>query len=716
MTRSITPHRPVDGPEPDGTGTPRSSGWASWVAGRRSKFLVLALWLIAAIVASGFAGRLAEVQTDDIAATLPASAESTKVIDVVSSFASTDTLPAVVVYERSSGLTEADKAKVAADAQKFAQRTDLDGAVVGPLFADDGAAGQIIVPLNLGDDSFNKSDDVVDAMTATARQDANGLSAYVAGPAGATSDMSKAVNGLDATLLLATMAVVIVILLITYRSPILWLLPIISAGVALVGAQAIIFLLAKYADVTVTADGSGILTILVFGAGTDYALLLIARYREELRRHEDRHEAMAVALHRSAPAIVASAGTVTAGMLCLLFADMNSTKGYGPIFAIGIVVGLAVMLTLFPALLVTTGRWVFWPVRPRYGSAEPTANGRWAAVGRMIARRPRLTWVVTALALAAMAFGMVHLDASGLTNQGSFRGKHDSTTGESVLARHFAAGTGSPVAVISRPDQAAQVRGALASTPGVATGSVTEPVVHGNHAYLEATLTAPADSRGAYDTVDRIRDRVHAVRGADAMVGGDTAIKLDVQRATRRDISVIVPIVSIVVLLILILLLRALVAPLLLMGTIALSFGAALGVSALAFTYLFDFETSDSSFPLFAFVFLVSLGIDYNIFLMTRVREETQRVGTRRATLIGLAATGGVITSAGLVLAGTFAVLTSLPLVQLVQIGFAVSFGILLDTIIVRSVLVTALSLDVGRHMWWPSRLSRKMDEPVSAT
>ncbi|MET7670185.1 MMPL family transporter [Micromonospora luteifusca] len=667
------------------------------------------------VIAAGFAGRLGDVQTDDVAATLPGSAESTRVLDVQTSFASTDTLPAVVVYERTSGLTEADRAKVTADAQAFGQRPDLDGQVVGPLFAEDGLAAQIVVPLNLGDDSFNMSDDVVDAMTATARQNADGLSTYVAGPAGATSDMSKAVNGLDLTLLLATMAVVIVILLITYRSPILWLFPLISAGFALVGAQAIIYLLARYADLTVTADGAGILTILVFGAGTDYALLLIARYREELRRHTDRHEAMAVALHRSSPAVIASAATVTAGMLCLLFADMNSTKGLGPVFAIGIVVGLAVMLTLFPALLVTVGRWVFWPVRPKHGSPEPTASGRWASIGRRIARRPRLIWVVTAAALAALSAGALQLDASGLTNQESFRGQHDSITGEEVLARHFAAGVGSPVAVISRPGQAAEVRSTLTSTPGVDAASVTEPVVQGDRAYLEATLTDPADSKAAYDTVDRLRDRVHAVPGADALVGGDTAIKLDVQRATQRDVSLIVPIVSLVVLIILILLLRALVAPLLLIATVALSYGAALGVSALVFKYVFGFESSDSSFPLFAFVFLVSLGIDYNIFLMTRVREEALRLGTRPATLTGLAATGGVITSAGVVLAGTFAVLTSLPLVQLVQIGFAVSFGILLDTLIVRSVLVTALSLDLGRYMWWPSRLFRKADEAAPA-
>lgn len=713
MTRSVEPFQPAEAPgHAAAAGTGRVTGW---IAGRRTKYLVLVLWLVAVVVAAGFAGKLGEVQTDDPASTLPASAESTRVLDAQSAFASTKTLPAVVVYERATGLTEADRAKVTADAQAFGRRTDLDGDIVGPTFADDGVAAQIIVPLNLGDDSFNKSDDVVDEMTETARQNANGLSTHVAGPAGATADQSKATAGLDATLLLATMAVVILILLITYRSPTLWLLPIISAAVALTGAQAIIYLLAKYADLTVTADGAGILTILVFGAGTDYALLLIARYREELRRHADRHTAMAVALQRSSPAIIASAATVAAGMLCMLFADMNSTKGLGPVFAIGILVGLGVMLTLFPALLVTVGRWIFWPVRPKFGSPEPTASGRWAQVGRAIARRPRLTWIVTALALAAMSAGILQLDATGLTNKESFRGHHDSIVGEEVLARHFAAGSGSPIAVISRPDRAVEVRATLASTPGIDGNSVTEPVIKGDHAYVEGTLTDPGDSKAAYQTVDRVRDRVHAVAGANARVGGETAIKLDVQRATQHDRNLIVPIVSAVVFIILMMLLRALVAPLILIATVMLSFGAALGVSALVFRHTFGFETADSSFPLFVFVFLVSLGIDYNIFLMTRIREEAVRQGTRPATLVGLAATGGVITSAGLVLAGTFAVLTTLPLIQLVQMGFAVAFGILLDTIIVRSVLVTALSLDLGRYMWWPSRLFRKADEAMSS-
>ncbi|HEY2795633.1 MAG TPA: MMPL family transporter, partial [Micromonosporaceae bacterium] len=491
--------------------------------------------------------------------------------------------------------------------------------------------------------------------------------------------------------------------------------PVISAGVALTIAQGLIYLLAKHAGLTVNAQSAGILTVLVFGAGTDYALLLVARYREELRRHADRHEAMAVALHRAGPAIIASAGTVIAGLLCLMVAETNSTAGLGPVLAIGVVVALAVMMTLLPALLVTVGRWIFWPARPTVGSAEPTTRGFWARVGKRIARRPRTTWITTAIVLAIMAVGIVQLDANGLTNKEQFRGNPDAVVGEEILARHFAAGSGTPVVVVSGADQATQVRAAFAGTDGIAAGSVTPPRTQGGTALMEGTLTNPPDSRAAYDTINRIRDNVHAVPNADALVGGTTATNLDVQNAARYDRNLIIPIVLVVVLIILGLLLRAIVAPLVLVGTVVLSFAAALGISALFFRHVFGFAGADSSLPLFVFVFLVALGIDYNIFLMTRVREEALRYGTRRGALIGLAATGGVITSAGLVLAGTFAVLATLPLTAFTEIGFAVAFGVLLDTLVVRSVLVSGLTMDIGRHMWWPSRLSGKRD-PVDDT
>jgi putative drug exporter of the RND superfamily len=676
-------------------------------AGRRAKWFVVAFWLIVAALAAPLAGKMAGVEKNDAVNWLPATAESTQVLQFQSRVQSPNVMTAVVVYDRPSGITAADKAKAAADAARFAGVPGVvRGQITGPVLAADGRAMQTIVPVDLGkDNGWSAAIPTADSLRAIADSGAHGLSVHLTGPLGTAADSSHAYSGIDGPLLYAALGVVIVLLLVTYRSPSLWVLPVASAGVALVGAQALIYLLARHAGLTVNAMSAGILNVLVFGAGTDYALLLIARYREELRRHADRHEAMAVALRRAGPAILASAGTVVLALLVLMVADLNSTSGMGPVLAIGVGVALLAMTTLLPALLVITGRWVFWPARPRVGSPEPTAGGLWARVGRAIAVRPRLTWMTTAVLLAAMAAGITGLNAHGLSTAASFRGQPESVAGAQVLARHFPAGSGQPVVVIGNPGTGPALAAAFREVPGV-TG-VTPPRTVAGHAYLEGTLTAPPDSRAAQATIDTARDALHAVPGADAKVGGNTAVNLDVRRAAAHDNTLIIPLTLAVVLVILMALLRAVTAPLILLATVVLSFGAALGVSALVFSQLFGFAGADTSFPLFVFVFLVALGIDYNIFLMTRVREEAQRDGPRRGALAGLAATGGVITSAGAVLAGTFAVLGTLPVTFLAELGFAVAFGILLDTIVVRSVLVTALNLDLGRWMWWPGKLAR---------
>jgi putative drug exporter of the RND superfamily len=684
--------------------------------GRRTKWAVLVFWLIVVAVAAPLSGKLTGAEKNDAQAWLPAKAESTQVLKLQSTFQSPNVFPAVVVYDRPSGLTAADRHKALHDVAAFA---GVPGAVqhkiAGPFFASDGKAAQTLVPVNLGSKGWNGATAAVDKLRSIARSNDGGLTVHIAGPLGSAADSAKSFSGIDTTLLFATLAVVIVLLLITYRSPLLWLLPVITAGIALTSAEAFIYLLAAHAGLTVNGQSAGILNVLVFGAGTDYALLLTARYREELRRHEDRHEAMAVALRRAGPAIIASAGTVILSLLTLTIAELNSTKGMGPVLAIGVGVALAAMITLLPALLVIFGRWIFWPVRPTFGSAEPTSSGFWARVGRRIAVRPRVVWVATALVLGAMAVGLTGLKASGLTAAQSFGGHHpDSVVGQQVLDRHFPAGVGQPVVVVGNPGASAQMRTAFAGVPGVT--AVTQPLVQGSHAFLEGTLTKPPDSQAAYTTIDRVRAAVHAVPGAHALVGGNTAVNLDVQRAAGHDRDVIIPLILAVVFVILALLLRAVIAPIMLIATVVLSFAAALGVSALVFSHLFHFGGADTSFPLFVFVFLVALGIDYNIFLMTRVREETKRHGTRRGALIGLAATGGVITSAGVVLAGTFAVLGTLPITFLTELGFAVAFGVLLDSIIVRSVLVTALNLDIGSKVWWPSRLAREAKPDVDLT
>jgi putative drug exporter of the RND superfamily len=689
------------------------------IAGPRTKYLVLVFWLAVVVAAAPFASKLSGAEHNDTKAWLPGSAESTKVIDLQASFQSPNVIPAVVVYDRSGGLTARDKAKIAADSRRFPLLARTDGTVSGPAFSSDGEAAEVMVPFDLGANGWKQASGVVSRMNAIARGDP-GLVVHVTGPAGFAAASSDVFKGIDSTLLYGTMLIVIIILLFTYRSPMLWLLPVGSSGVALAVAEAVIYESTRI-GLTVNAMSAGILTVLVFGAGTDYALLLVARYREELRREEDRHQAMQVALRRAAPALLASASTVILGLLCLTFAETNSTAGLGPVAAIGVAVALLVMLTLLPALLVTVGRWIFWPKRPTFGSDEPTTAGAWSRVGRRIARHPRRVWIITALALGILALGVTDLHANGLTNSQSYRGQPSAVVGQNILAAHFPAGVGSPVVVIAAADTLGPVRAALVATPGIA--AVLPPITSGGKVYLQGILAMPPDSQAAYLAVDRVRNVVHGIAGADARVGGGTAINLDVERAAAHDRNLIIPLVLIVVLLVLILLLRSLVAPLMLMATVVLSLLASLGFSAEVYTHVFGFAGADAALPLYTFVFLVALGIDYNIFLMSRVREESRRQGTQLGALSGLAATGGVITSAGLVLAGTFAVLATLPLTTFTEIGFTVAFGVLLDTIIVRSVLVTALNLELGERLWWPSRLwhgvervpTAETDEPLIA-
>lgn len=680
---------------------------AGALTSRRTKWLALVLWVALVAVASPLASKLSSAEDNNQSSWIPSGAESTQALDELETFRSGDQAPAVVVYERPGGITPEDTKVAAADAAAFAE-LDHVGDVQGPIPSSDGEALSVIVPISMGSGGWDTLGEVVTDMRTGLDDRDSGLSVHITGPAGVSADFSEVFNSLDGRLLIAAGLVVIVLLLLTYRSPVLWLLPLVSVVVALTSAQAVVYLLGKHDVITVNAQGTGILTVLVFGAGTDYALLLVARYREELRRHEDRHEAMAVALHRSGPAIFASAATVVVGMMCLVLADLNSTSGMGPVLAIGISVGMLSMLTLLPALLVILGRWAFWPLIPAYGSEDHTRDGIWAKLGAWISRRPRAVWLVTSLVLAAMAFGVTALKAEGLTYAESFTGKPESIVGEEILAKHFDIGGAQPAYVIGDAEAADGIKATLEQTEGIV--GITDQGAKDGLVLYDVTLADAPDSAAARATLNDIRDAVHAVPGADAKVGGDTAILVDTLQAAEADNRLIIPVVLVVVLLILTLLLRALLAPLLLVGTVVLSFGAALGVSALVFENVFGFDGADPGLPLFVFVFLVALGIDYNIFLMTRVREESLKHGTRRGSLIGLASTGGVITSAGFVLAGTFGALGTMPMVFLAEIGFAVAFGVLLDTIIVRAVLVTALNLDIGRHIWWPSQLGKKPD------
>ncbi|GHI03281.1 putative membrane protein ActII-3 [Streptomyces cellostaticus] len=682
---------------------------ASLPSGKVTKWVVLALWTVLLVPALMLAGKLGDVEENDNSAWLPGNAESTRMVERAEKFQLADTLPAIVIYDRPEGITPADMTKARADAEAFKGIKNVVGQPQGPVKAQDGKAVQTVVQVRKDKTGWEGIGKVVDAMNRVGEENAGGLGFHVTGPAGYASDSIKAFSG-GGGLTTITAVVVVVILLLTYRSPVLPLLPLLTVGGALVMSEAVIYLLAKHAGLTVNKQTSFILTVLLFGAATDYALLLVSRYREELRRHEDRHEAMAEALHRSGPAITASAATVAVSLMLLMLATLNSTQGLGPACAVGVLVGLLAMVTLMPALLVICGRWVFWPVQPSYGSAGATREGIWTRVGAAVSGRPRIVWTGTALVLGVMAIGVFGLKADGLSDTDQFTDKPQMAVGEEIQSRHFPAGSGDPVYVVAEAASAQQVRTALSGVPGVA--DVSTPMVKDGEAIMLGELGDDPSSTAAMRTVERARTALHRIGGADAQVGGNTAVVLDTREAAARDSEVIIPIVLVMVFLILALLLRAVVAPLLLMATVVLSFAAALGVSSLMFDHVFHFAGADASFPLLTFVFLVALGIDYNIFLVTRVREEALLHGTRRGALTGLSATGGVITSAGLVLTGTFAAMASLPLVFAAELGFAVAFGVLLDTLIVRSVLVTALTLDVGRWMWWPGKLFRHHDDP----
>ncbi|MGC4771377.1 MMPL family transporter [Micromonospora sp. DT44] len=685
--------------------------------------VVVLAWLVIGAVAGPYAGRLGEVSTNDNAAFLPSDAEATRAQDLAGGFVDRQTTPALVVYERSSGITDADRQRVAADAARFARVPGVVTPLPPPIPSEDGQALQVVVPVD--DAEGEEIGAVVRQVRDIAGGDRDGLTVDVAGPAGLLADLIEVFSAIDGPLLLVTLVVVLVILLIVYRSPVLWVFPLLAAGMSYALAAVFVYLLADADVLKLNGQAQGILTVLVFGAGTDYALLLIARYREELHRHDRPWGAMRAAWRGAAPAIIASGGTVIVSLLCLLLSSLNSNRALGPVAAIGIAATLLVMLTFLPALLVLGGRWAFWPRRPRVDQADPQAeHGIWSRIAGFVARHARPIWLSTAVVLAVLTLGLTQLGATILGQSDLFTQRTDSVDGQEVIARHYPAGTGSPATIFTTEQSARQIAQLAKGVPGVAdvrpltagpqTGPPQEnaaPKVVDGRVQLEATLTDPPDSDGAERTIRDLREAVHRVPDADAVVGGFTAINVDTSDAAKRDQNVIIPVVLVVIAVILALLLRALLAPLLLIGTVLLSFAATLGLCALLFRHVFGFPGVDSSFPLFAFVFLVALGIDYNIFLTSRVREESVKRGTRAGVLAGLAVTGGVITSAGIVLAATFSALAVLPLVVLVELGTAVAIGVLIDTIIVRSLLVPALAYDIGPKIWWPGRLSRANGE-----
>ena len=715
------------------TGRVRKGLWISIV--------VIIGWLSIGGISGPVFSKISNVQENDNSAFLPQSAESTLASKITVKFSeqSSDLLPTLLLaigdvspqgnpeaFAKLNAYAASLGEKVLPASKKALREYFIPGAPLQAIPSQDGKAALINVQLNSKIAGENIEDEpalplIIEFIRADLEKNfgSSSIETHVTGPGGIFADLFGAFGSIDTQLLKTTLIVVALILIVVYRSPFLWIIPLFTAALALAFATMIVYYLAKANVIDLNGQTQGILDVLVLGAATDYALLLISRYREELHLHHSRFTAMRVALRGVVEPIVASGSTVIAGLMVLLLSDLSSNRGLGPVGSIGIACAMFAALTLLPSLLVLCGRWIFWPKKPRFDSADEKLSGLWAKVGDLVDRKPKPIWISTALLLVIFAGFSFTLKSDGLAQTDAFTTRPDSVIGLEKLGEHFPSGEGTPVEIVIKESDLQPSIAAISKVANVASvvpvtnfdRATMQPtkevkVVDGN-VLLYATLEVPADSTEAKNTIPLIREAAKSVNET-SLVGGQTAIGYDVDQSSRRDNRVIIPIVLLLIALILGLLLRSIFAAGLLLVTVVLSFFATLGVCALVFEHIFGFKGTDASFPLFAFVFLVALGIDYNIFLMTRVREEAQKLGTKAGVIKGLTVTGGVITSAGIVLAATFGVLGVLPLVFLAELGFAVAFGVLLDTIVVRSLLVPALVRILGKKIWWPSNLSKQ--------
>jgi RND superfamily putative drug exporter len=705
--------------------------------------LLVLIWLAGGSIGGPYFGKVDEVSSNDRLSFLPESADATQVNERLADFLGGDSIPAVVVVTGDGELTDDDIADVQTLADDIAEVQGVQEDVSPPIPSDDGEAVQIFAPI----DASGEVGPIVDQIRSLVAEDLpSGLEGWVTGPAGFTADLVEGFLGIDGLLLGVALLAVFLILVIVYRSPLLPVLVLLTSMFALCTALLTVWWLAYAGIVVLNGQVQGILFILVIGAATDYALLYVARFRESIATGISKWDAALSAWRGAFEPILASGGTVIAGLLCLLLSDLATNRALGPIASIGIVFSMLSALSFLPALLALCGRAAFWPFIPR----EPIAmipddltqpvKGLWPRQARFVARHARIVWIACTIVLLAGAVGITQLKADGVPTSDLVLGSSEARDGQEVLAEHFPAGSGSPVYVIVPEQDLADTVAALDESDGIESVSVAsedsptgqtqvviengepvftvvgppgtpvaEPTVSDGDVLVIATLTDAADSVAAEDTVRELRAELDETLGAGtAIVGGETATDIDTNDTSTRDRTVIIPVILVVILVILMLLLRSLLAPVLLIGTVILSFATALGVSALVFNEVFGFPGADPAVPLYGFVFLVALGVDYNIFLMSRVREESLVHGTRPGILRGLVATGGVMTSAGLLLAATFAALGVIPILFLVQIAFVVAFGVLLDPFMLRSLLVPALSYDIGKAIWWPSKLWRR--------
>ncbi|MGC0141617.1 MMPL family transporter [Pseudactinotalea sp. Z1732] len=702
--------------------------------------VVLGAWLAIGAFGGIAQGNLSQVQENDQASFLPESAESTRAGELATEFIDNETLPALLVAIPDDGggeITEEQMAAAQELAEAIPERELPGGAALGDYVdgqvvvvpAEDGEALLLPVPIaeDEADELFSGSGDRVSevvvqelrTMAAETLPD-EGLQAWVTGPAGFVVDLVGAFAGIDGVLLVVALVVVFIILVLVYRSPILPFAVLITSVFALAGSALVVKPLAESGLLVLNGQSQGILAILVIGAATDYALLVVARYREELTRNAEPAAAMRIAWKASVPPIVASAGTVIAGLLCLLLSDLSSNASLGPVGAIGIAAAMLGALTLLPAILLIGGRrsrGIFWPKTPAFTpdalAAVDRGAGLWGRVAALVSRRPRVIWAGTAVVLLGLAAFLPTLQAEGTGEADVFLEDVESVTGEQVLAEHFDAGQVDPVLVLVEQDNAEDVLEQVRSVEGIGEADVLtdddgDAVVVDGLVRIEASTTATAESQEATKVAGQVRSEVQQV-DESALVGGAAAERLDTQETASQDIRTIVPLVLAVIFVMLVMLLRSIVAPLLILAANVLSFAATMGLAAIFFNHVFDFPGADASVPLYGFIFLVALSIDYSIFLMTRVREESLTHGTRAGVRRGLTMTGGVITSAGVVLAATFSALVVIPLLFLVQLAFIVAVGVLIDTFIVRSLLVSGIVYDVGRATWWPwgSRIPR---------
>lgn len=748
---------------------------------------LILIWLTSAGVGGPYFGKIDQVSSNDLSTFLPKNAESTKVKDELAKFQTSGTIPAIVVFESDTTLTDAQKSQLLAARDNMQKTGVVKGEVSQPVYSEDGKGGFVIVPI----ESDTKFAPIITKLQDAVKQSNVSMKYAFTGPAMFARDLNKAFAGIDGTLLIVALAVVFVILLVVYRSPVLPVVTLLSAMSALASAIFVVWHLAKAGVMQLNGQVQGILFILVIGAATDYALLYIARYREELTRHKSAWDATQAALKASWEPIVAAGGTVILGLLCLLVSDLGSNKALGPVGGVGIAFAIASALTFLPAVLLLFGRSAFWPRRPQYVAGKGhgdyhDSHPLWTKVGRLVGRHPRRLWVGITVVLIACCFYMPYLKAQGVSQQDLIVGKSEAREGQKLLDKHFPGGSGSPAFILVPEGKQAQIIQQLEADKGVDTVSVATtdktktampvgryetkirqqiqdkvslsrqaqlttirekiesemagaPMEYVEHVYqqaiatipsvdtivesaypfkdlspkvidgqvvLQATLNDPASSVAARETIARLRSAIQPSH-PEVLFGGVSAVQLDTNTASTHDLKTIIPLILVAITVVLMVLLRSIVAPLILLITTVISFGATLGIAAFLFNNVWYFAGADPSVIIFGFVFLVALGIDYNIFLMTRVREETIKLGVRQGTLKALIVTGGVITSAGVVLASTFAALYVIPILFLAQIAFIVAFGVLLDTLIIRSLLVPSLTMEIGKKMWWPSRLGK---------